>query len=612
MDLPWFRCCIPECNYTNNMYLGNDRKLFSFPKDLTLRQKWVDSYYRPELIPSNKMLFICSSHFTMDCLTPKGFLIRSEEFTPTLFLNGEENPENSMEPGKISELRLNASQTQIPEWKKRIRCAVKACQATGRKNPERKFFNVPSNKELRLKWQKAAEISDTDIKKKLYLCSIHFKNKNFTKSGFLKVDTIPSKYIHCTESEEESIEDEETENDEEEFDYNEEGLPIEVFTTSSYVPPSNSNGPWFNCCIPLCNYVNSTNLGDFRKLFSFPKDPVLRQKWYDVCFPRRRIPDKKLFICSSHFTLDCLTKKGFLLRTEEIMPTLFLNSGRQIKARNIEELKKKSYENEIPEWKTRMKCAIRDCDASGRRHPERRFLQVPTNKELRLKWQKAGKISDSDIKKTIYVCSIHFKKSCFTKSGIRFPDAIPTKFLPKKVQETVLETNVKLVNEPLEIESEELMENEIDIEGKSMDEYKVEPMVNTFVIKEEIMDEDKVEPIELVIKEEPVAKVEHIKTEVVIKEEPMDEDKVEPIKNSFVIKSQISRTTLVSTSPPPLRAFSPPPLAKLTPSPSSLTATLPLRSLSPPPLVPLSTSTVRKEGVIVVSPDEIYIVSELS
>lgn len=46
-----------------------------------------------------------------------------------------------------------------------------------------------------MRWLEAASISDTNLKKRLFICGIHFSDDCFKETGYLKINSIPSKLL---------------------------------------------------------------------------------------------------------------------------------------------------------------------------------------------------------------------------------------------------------------------------------------------------------------------------------------------------------------------------------------------------------------------------------
>lgn len=72
-----YSCCVPGCksNYGNSSYTST----FRFPKDKTLREKWINSIHRKNFDVSDKAV-VCILHFE-----PR-FVVREDVFP---VLNGE-------------------------------------------------------------------------------------------------------------------------------------------------------------------------------------------------------------------------------------------------------------------------------------------------------------------------------------------------------------------------------------------------------------------------------------------------------------------------------------------------------------------------------------------
>lgn len=75
------------------------------------------------------------------------------------------------------------------------------CESTGRRNPDRRFFTFPTNTELKRKWQEIVNVKESDIERRLFVCSLHFRDNCFTGKGLLKLNTIPSLLLHASTTE---------------------------------------------------------------------------------------------------------------------------------------------------------------------------------------------------------------------------------------------------------------------------------------------------------------------------------------------------------------------------------------------------------------------------
>lgn len=62
------KCCVPGCN--GNYQNGPKVSVFGFPKDVSLRQKWLKAIPRDNFEPTNNTK-VCEAHF------PEGSIIKS-------------------------------------------------------------------------------------------------------------------------------------------------------------------------------------------------------------------------------------------------------------------------------------------------------------------------------------------------------------------------------------------------------------------------------------------------------------------------------------------------------------------------------------------------------
>ncbi|XP_011870749.1 PREDICTED: uncharacterized protein LOC105563624 [Vollenhovia emeryi] len=61
-------CCVKNCkSHTNNMFLTKDIKHFSFPKEIAIRQQWLNACQRKETEIKVDSARICSIHFEENC-----------------------------------------------------------------------------------------------------------------------------------------------------------------------------------------------------------------------------------------------------------------------------------------------------------------------------------------------------------------------------------------------------------------------------------------------------------------------------------------------------------------------------------------------------------------
>ena len=105
---------------------------------------------------------------------------------------------------------------------------------------------------------------------------------------------------------------------------------------------------------------------------------------------------------------------------------------------------------------TRVRCVVRECkNTSYRNDSNCSFHDFPANKELCGKWisqiikyeEFCGWVSNvaSRITSNTKICSEHFEKACFQKSGEKkrlLPMAVP-KLFPKPVRKSVLLSGIK-------------------------------------------------------------------------------------------------------------------------------------------------------------------------
>lgn len=69
----------------------------------------------------------------------------------------------------------------------------------------------------------------------------------------------------------------------------------------------------------------------------------------------------------------------------------------------------------MPPNKKRKSCMVPQCSNTSTRNPEKHFVSVPLNKEVRKRWLKAARRSVNDISPSshIYCCEDHFNVSLF-------------------------------------------------------------------------------------------------------------------------------------------------------------------------------------------------------
>lgn len=67
-----YRCCVPGCR--GNYDEANKVSIFSFPKDLSLRDRWTKAIHRKDFSPSERSV-VCERHFSED------LIIREDKMT---------------------------------------------------------------------------------------------------------------------------------------------------------------------------------------------------------------------------------------------------------------------------------------------------------------------------------------------------------------------------------------------------------------------------------------------------------------------------------------------------------------------------------------------------
>ncbi|XP_064549453.1 uncharacterized protein LOC135436018 [Drosophila montana] len=140
---------------------------------------------------------------------------------------------------------------------------------------------------------------------------------------------------------------------------------------------------------------NASGLQDFTKLFKFPTDPELNQKWKENLglTNARFLSSCRSLICRRHFTPECHAKKKL---HSWAVPTLHLGTG---KTEGIHQ----PFKPKIL-WKWR-KCCVRNCKV---KHPET-LHTFPKKPELRAKWLQICGLKD--VRKVYDICRRHFRPS---------------------------------------------------------------------------------------------------------------------------------------------------------------------------------------------------------
>ncbi|XP_027849140.1 uncharacterized protein LOC114128757 isoform X2 [Aphis gossypii] len=162
---------------------------------------------------------------------------------------------------------------------------------------------------------------------------------------------------------------------------------------------------------------------------AFPKCPIQRRVWMNICNVTNLIDLRYRKICSFHFEPECYEKntKRRLLKPDAI-PTIFVKRF----------MKKYHYDEGILEESpnagyigrnTCILCVKSDINYSPKsKIPLHQFPSCP---ERRQEWINRCQLKDEEVSRTDKICALHFKPECYKPEGPRWlllPDAVPTVF----------------------------------------------------------------------------------------------------------------------------------------------------------------------------------------
>ncbi|KAM7353922.1 uncharacterized protein ACRADG_005824 isoform 2-T4 [Cochliomyia hominivorax] len=295
--LQTYKCHIPKCNSGFKLIW----KLFKFPKDHNLFNKWLHNTGLQFDYAQRPLYRLCAQHFEERCLSEKKLHRWS---LPTLNL-----PFNNS-------LYVNPPEALPPQHENLKHCCVANC--VNLKGP---FYKFPVKQLDIKKWVHNLELGPQQCTLNLRVCFKHFENYCFAKAKNhikpLKSWSVPTLKLKRK--------------------------------TDLFLNPSDKID-FYVCCLASCK--QRLNRSKDIYLFKFPSSNSLRQKWLHNLNIGREEYKESMRLCSLHFEMDCFYK-GFKLLRKHSVPTLGLGANPSL---NL-------YTN--PQRRLYLKCCIKVCKNPG-------------------------------------------------------------------------------------------------------------------------------------------------------------------------------------------------------------------------------------------------------
>ena len=273
--LQCYKCFIPKCNSGFKLIW----KLFKFPKDETLFNKWLHNTGLQIEHSQRPCYRICAQHFEERCLSEKKLHRWS---LPTLKL-----PFNNS-------LYVNPPEALPSNHENLKHCCVSNCL-----NEKGPFFKFPVKQLEVKKWIHNLDLGTQQCTLNLRVCYKHFENYCFSKINN-KIRSLKSWSVPTLKLKRKS---------------------------ELYLNPADKIA-FYVCCINSCRQTLNKTKQIF--LYKFPQSNTLRQKWLHNLNLTPHQYKETMRICSIHFEMDCFYKDFKLMRKHSV-PTLAL-------ATNVKEL----------------------------------------------------------------------------------------------------------------------------------------------------------------------------------------------------------------------------------------------------------------------------------
>uniref|UniRef100_A0A1I8PDX9 THAP-type domain-containing protein n=1 Tax=Stomoxys calcitrans TaxID=35570 RepID=A0A1I8PDX9_STOCA len=264
-ELRIFRCCVPSCETGFKL----NTKLFEFPKEAALLQKWLHNSSLTFHMPERPHLRICARHFEERCLSEKKL---HRWALPTLEL-----PFNAS-------LYVNPPEALPSHHENLQHCCVSSCNTE--KGP---FFKFPTKSYEVKKWIHNLSLGPQQSTLNLRVCHKHFESFCLSRDEKGEIKKLKN---WATPT-----------------------LNLSRKSDMHDNPPEKVD--FFRCCV--CREVQNKSEGIY--LFRFPTRLASFLKWlHNLKMERSQYRDS-MRICLKHFENECFDKTLKLLRKHSV-PTL--------------------------------------------------------------------------------------------------------------------------------------------------------------------------------------------------------------------------------------------------------------------------------------------------
>ncbi|XP_004533895.1 uncharacterized protein LOC101460809 isoform X2 [Ceratitis capitata] len=397
----YYRCCINTCRQQRDLDAGI--RLYSFPKNDTLLQKWAHNIRMPAV--KCRYARICTLHFEAQCLRPQ----LQTWAIPTIDLGHEE-----------------ADIFRVPKVKLMVtgeRCCLPHCNKR-RSRDNVHLFGFPRDERVLSKWWHNLAIGAQDVKRRA-ICESHFERRCINLRR-LKRWAIPTLNLgHKNEILENPTPEEVLSYENNSATARRSQTPSKLARTKATAQASTTTNTTQKCAIASCERT-----ADASALYRFPKPDWLRQKWCDNTRLDKEAA-KQAKICARHFESHVM---GNHKPRPWALPTLELGvdeHGAPLTAAHANPKQLSRFHPEEHEWGELRyvranHCSIISCMKSKKDGVV--LFNYPTNRLMLQKWAENCRHYPYQAKRYRFqLCASHFTPECFKREGTRLrKGSVPT------------------------------------------------------------------------------------------------------------------------------------------------------------------------------------------
>ncbi|XP_026685222.1 uncharacterized protein LOC103517269 [Diaphorina citri] len=178
-------CLVPTCYSTMTRTPG--KLFFHVPRNKEVKAKFLEAikYKKTEILNNNNAYYICEDHFELekDVEDWSRYKLLKEYGKDTLRLRLKPNvlPRfHITDPVNLDNLRSSKTSNNLFEMNTKTSryCLFPSCYNSTRRTPDKLFFNIPKEKDMKAKFLEAIQYKDTKILNNstpYYICEDHFE-----------------------------------------------------------------------------------------------------------------------------------------------------------------------------------------------------------------------------------------------------------------------------------------------------------------------------------------------------------------------------------------------------------------------------------------------------